>query len=54
VPLRRVDEDALNDALIVLAGKYGRYGYRRVTALLNQAGFKVGKDRVQRIWRREA
>ena len=52
-PLRRVAEDALTTALIALAGQYGRYGYRRVTALLNQAGWPVGKDRVQRIWRRE-
>ena len=52
-PLRRVDEDALTTAIIALATKYGRYGYRRVTALLNQAGWPVGKDRVQRIWRRE-
>jgi transposase InsO family protein len=33
--------------------KYGRYGYRRITALLQRAGWPVGKDRVQRIWRRE-
>jgi len=33
--------------------QYGRYGYRRITALLQQAGWHVGKDRVQRIWRRE-
>ena len=52
VPLRRVDEDQLTTAIIVLAGRYGRYGYRRITALLNHAGFAVGKDRVQRIWRR--
>jgi transposase InsO family protein len=31
----------------------GRYGYRRVTAMLNDSGMVVGKDRVQRIWRRE-
>ncbi len=29
------------------------FGYRRITALLQQAGWCVGKDRVQRIWRRE-
>ena len=52
-PSARVDEDALTVAIVALASHYGRYGYRRVTALLNQAGFKVGKDRVQRIWRRE-
>ena len=28
------------------------YRWRRITALLNQAGLAVGKDRVQRIWRR--
>ena len=38
---------------MALACQYGRYGYRRVTALLRLAGWWVGKDRVQRIWRRE-
>ncbi len=52
VPLRRVDEDQLTAAIIALASQYGRYGYRRITALLNQAGVRVGRDRVQRIWRR--
>jgi putative transposase len=27
-----------------LASQYGRYGYRRITALLKRAGWKVGKD----------
>jgi len=36
-----------------LASRYGRYGYRRITALLKRAGWQVGKDRVERIWRRE-
>ena len=36
-----------------LATQYGRYGYRRIAALLRGAGWPVGKDRVQRIWRRE-
>jgi len=36
-----------------LASPYGRYGYRRITALLKRAGWQVGKDRVERIWRRE-
>jgi putative transposase len=52
-PLRRVDEDALTTAIIALAGKYGRYGYRRVTALLHHGGWPVGKDGVERIWPRE-
>ena len=40
-------------AIITLASQYGRYGYRRITVLLRRAGWQVGKDRVQRIWRRE-
>jgi putative transposase len=49
----RIDEDALTEAIVALASAYGRYGYRRITALLQRAGWQVGKDRVQRIWRRE-
>jgi putative transposase len=36
--LQQADEDALTAAIISLAGQYGRYGYRRVTALSNRAG----------------
>ena len=49
----RADEDALTQAIIGLASEYGRYGYRRITWLLKAAGWAVGTDRVQRIWRRE-
>lgn len=52
-PTQRNDEDELTKAIIALATKYSRYGYRRITAMLTQAGWNVGKDRVQRIWRRE-
>jgi transposase InsO family protein len=52
-PIQRNDEDALTRAIVTLATKYGRYGYRRITALLRSAGWQVGKDRVQCIWRRE-
>jgi len=52
-PLQHNDEDALTRAIIALASQYGRYGYRRITALLRGAGWQVGKDRVQCIWRRE-
>jgi transposase InsO family protein len=47
------DEDALTVTIVELAGQYGRYGYRRVTGLLREAGWKVNKKRVERIWRRE-
>jgi len=39
--------------IVRLASEYGRYGYRRVTALLQQAGWRVNHKRVERIWRRE-
>ena len=52
-PTQRADENKLTQAIVTLAGQYGRYGYRRITALLVHAGWRVGKDRVERIWRRE-
>ena len=52
-PNPRLDEEKLTRAVIALATKYGRYGYRRITALLRGVGWEVGKDRVQQIWRRE-
>ena len=51
--IQKIDEDALTEAIVALASEYGRYGYRRITALLQRDGWHVGKDRVQRIWRRE-
>jgi putative transposase len=51
--LEREDEDALTQAIVTLASQSGRYGYRRITALLRNGGRHVGKDRVERIWRRE-
>ncbi len=47
------DEAALTENIIALARQYGRYGYRRVTALLRDAGWHVNRKRVERIWRRE-
>ena len=52
-PTQRNDEDALTRAIIALASQYGRYGYRRITVKLRDTGWTVGKDRVERIWRRE-
>jgi putative transposase len=52
-PSGPADEASLTADIIELARTYGRYGYRRVTALLNQAGWHVNHKRVQRIWRRE-
>ena len=53
VPRGADDEQALTEDIIALAKQYGRYGYRRVTALLSHAGWTVNHKRVERIWRRE-
>jgi putative transposase len=47
------DEAALTADIVALATRYGRYGYRRITALLRQAGWRVNRKRVERLWRRE-
>jgi transposase InsO family protein len=52
-PRGRTDEATLTADVIALAQTYGRYGYRRITALLGQAGWSVNAKRVQRVWRRE-
>ena len=53
IPKQPEDEAALTADIIALATRYGRYGYRRITALLRDAGWRVNKKRVERIWRRE-
>ncbi len=47
------DEESLTRDIIKLAIRYGRYGYRRITALLRDLGWQVNHKRVERIWRRE-
>jgi putative transposase len=48
------DEKRLTDDIIALATRYGRYGYRRITALLNNDyRWRVNHKRVERIWRKE-
>jgi putative transposase len=53
VPQQPDDEPRLVKEIIDLATQYGRYGYRRVTALLHQRGWQVNHKRVERLWRRE-
>jgi len=52
-PCGRVDEARLVADVVELAKRYGRYGYRRIAALLREAGWSVSDGRVERIWRRE-
>ena len=47
------DGKALREEVVRLATLYGRYGYRRVTALLRLSGWEVNTKRVERIWRQE-
>src|SRR5210317_152666 len=47
------DEAVLVKRMIELTKQYGRYGYRRITALLQSEGFRVNHKRVERLWRRE-
>jgi len=53
IPRGQPDEERLTEDIIELSRQYGRYGYRMVTGLLNQAGWHVNHKRVERIWRRE-
>ncbi len=53
VPTKPDDEAALTADITALAIQYGRYGYRRITAMLWERGWKVNVKRVERIWRRE-
>jgi len=47
------DEEELRLAMIKLAKRYGRYGYRKISALLRMEGWKVNHKKVERLWREE-
>jgi len=47
------DEARLVAEMVELATQYGRYGYRRITAMLRWEGWKVNHKRVERLWRQE-
>jgi len=53
IPYAKDEEVRLVERIIALATQYGRYGYRRITALLRQEGWQVNHKRVERIWRKE-
>jgi putative transposase len=53
VPRGRADEERLVADMIELARQYGRYGYRRIAALLRDVGWQINDKRVERLWRRE-
>jgi putative transposase len=43
----RADEDALTQAIIALATQCGRYGYRRIKSLLDEAGWDAREARMR-------
>ena len=43
----------LTAAVVALASEQGRYGYKKIAAMLQRSGWQAGRDRVERIWRRE-
>jgi len=47
------DEEKLVRRIEELALGYGRYGYRRVAAMLRMEGWRVNHKRVERLWRQE-
>jgi len=47
------EEELLTARIIELATRYGRYGYRRITAMLKRENWMVNHKRVERIWRME-
>jgi len=47
------EQEVLRKDIVRLASRYGRYGYRRITALLRTEGWIVNHKRVERIWREE-
>jgi putative transposase len=52
IPQGRDDEERLTAHIVELARQYGRYGYRKIAALLRDADWQVNDKRVERIWRR--
>jgi len=51
--VQKEDDDKLRLALIRLSKQYGRYGYRKIAALLKMEGWKVNHKKVERLWREE-
>lgn len=45
--------ERLTAEIVELASAYGRYGYRRICALLKAQGWRVNHKRIERIWRQE-
>lgn len=49
---RAAADRPLVEAMLEVVREHPRYGYRRVHAMLEQDGFKAGRGRVHRLWRK--
>jgi len=47
------EEKILVQRIVALARDYGRYGYRRIMALLRKEGWIINHKRMLRLWRQE-
>jgi len=52
-PKKADDEETFTKDILRLSQKYGGYGYRRITSLLQAEGWRVNHKRVERIWREQ-
>ena len=53
VPHVADDESRLVKRMEELASQYGRYGYRLITGLLGNKGWKVNHKRIEHLWHHE-
>ena len=52
-PAAKEDEPSLIKRILELVLEFPRFGYRRITRLLRNEGWKVNAKRVYRLWRQE-
>lgn len=53
VKIENPNRERVRSRILELVKKYGRYGYKTITSMLQMEGYDVGKDRVYRIWQEE-
>ena len=46
-------EELLTERIVMLVSQFGRYGYCRITAMLQLEGWRVNHKRIERIWPQE-
>lgn len=53
IPRQSIFEIKLVENMLLLARRFPRYGYRRMTALLRTEGWRINRKRIQRLMRME-